>query len=66
MVVRVTKEVNLRAWLELIVEVLIGVSIRKLNHGILQVSNAFEHRIGNYYNEENVPYARGSAQSCTA
>jgi hypothetical protein len=48
LIVGITKEEALIDVLKLIVEKLKGISIRKLNQWVLQITNSFKHLIGNY------------------
>jgi hypothetical protein len=45
LVVRVAEEVNLRNWLELIIEILVGVAVGELYHGVLQTTDALKHGV---------------------
>jgi hypothetical protein len=45
LVVRVTEEVDLRNRLELVIEILVGVAVGELYHGVLQAPDALKHGV---------------------
>lgn len=48
LIIRISKEINFRTRLKLIIKELIGIPVRELDNGVLEISYSIEHLISNY------------------